>query len=89
MAPAEDLLHKGKADELFPQQKGEDLMSEKIAESAVMEAGDTVECTIRGCTSFGHQDMDMGMKIDAGTKGLDHSHDSRRDLQASGCVEKL
>jgi hypothetical protein len=64
-------------------------MGEKIAEGAVMEAGDTVECTIRGRPSFGHQDMDVGMKIDAGTKGLDHGHHSRRDLQACGSVEKL
>jgi len=28
-------LHKGKADELFPKQKGEDLMGEKIADGAV------------------------------------------------------
>jgi hypothetical protein len=29
-------------------------MGEKIADGAVIEAGDTVECTIRGCASFGH-----------------------------------
>jgi hypothetical protein len=47
VAPAEDLLDKGKADELFPKQKGEDLMGEKIAEGAIMEGGDTMESTVR------------------------------------------
>jgi hypothetical protein len=47
MAPAEDLLHPRKAHELFPEQKGEDLMVEKIAEGAIMGGGDMMEITIR------------------------------------------
>jgi len=30
MAPKENLLHQGKADELFPEQQGEDLMGENL-----------------------------------------------------------
>jgi hypothetical protein len=36
-----------------------------------------VEVTIRSRASFGHQDMDMRMEVDAGTKALDHSHHHR------------
>ncbi len=52
MMPAEDLLHQSKADELFPNQQGEDLMGEKFLDNLVMEAGDMVESAIRGCASF-------------------------------------
>jgi len=43
MTPAEDLLHQGKADELFPEQQGEDLVSEDFLDDLVMEARDMVE----------------------------------------------
>jgi len=46
--PAEDLLDKGKADELFPQQQGEDLMGKDLLDELVMEAGDRVKDVI-GC----------------------------------------
>jgi len=48
MAPAEDLLHQGKPDELFPQQHGEDLAGEDFLDDIVMEAGDMVKGAIRG-----------------------------------------
>ena len=53
-----------------------------------MEAGDTVESTIRGCASFCNQDMDMRMEVDAVSEGLDHGHHSWHELQGCGCVEK-
>ena len=55
MAPAENFLDKGKADELFPEQQGENLMGEAFLDDLVMETTDTVESTIRGCASFGNQ----------------------------------
>ena len=42
-----------------------------------MEAGDMVEGAIRGCASFGNQDMDMRMEVDAISESLDHRHHSR------------
>ena len=36
VAPAEDLLHQGKADELFPQQHGEDLAGEDLLDNFIM-----------------------------------------------------
>jgi len=38
VAPGEDLLDQRKADELFPKQQRKDLMGEKIADGAIMEA---------------------------------------------------
>ena len=60
MAPGEDFLDKRKADELFPNQQGEDLMGKDLADALIMEAGDMVEGAIRGCASLGCQDMDVG-----------------------------
>jgi len=90
VAPAEDLLHKGKADELFPEKQGEDLMGKDFLDSLVMEMADTMDkSTIRGCAPFGNQDMDMRMEVDATTEGLDHGHDSRHDFNAGGYVQKF
>ena len=50
VTPTENFLHKGKADQLFWEQQGEDLVGEKIADGA-----------IGSCTSFGHQNMDMNI----------------------------
>jgi hypothetical protein len=36
VAPAEDLLHQGKPDELFPQQHGEDLAGEDLLDNFIM-----------------------------------------------------
>jgi len=88
VAPAENLLDKGKADELFPDKQREDLVGEDLLDKRVMETTDTVEGTIRGCASLGHQTVNVGMKIDALSEGLDHSHHSRHELQGCGCVEK-
>ncbi len=46
-----DRIRKSRTDELFPTQQREDLMSEKIADDAIMEAGDIVESAIRGLTN--------------------------------------
>jgi len=89
VAPAEDLLHKGKADELFPEKQREDLMGKDFLDSLVMETTDTMESTIRGRASFSHQDMDMRMEVDALSEGLDHRHNSRHELQFCGCVQKF
>ena len=89
VAPAEDLLHQRKPDELFPQQQGEDLAGEDLLDNLVMETTDSVKSTIRGCASFGNQDMDMGMEVDAIPESLDHGHHSRHKLKASGCVQKF
>jgi len=70
MAPAEDLPHQGKPDELFPQQRREDLMGEDFLDNLVMETADTMESAIRSCAPFGNQYMDMGMEIDAVAKSL-------------------
>jgi len=48
-----------------------------------------VEDAIRGCASFGHQHMDVGMKIDALSESLDHGHHSWHELRAGGCMQKL
>jgi len=53
VAPTEDLLHQGKPDELFPQQQGEDLVAEDFLNELVMEVGDMVKSTIRGCENRG------------------------------------
>ena len=52
VAPAEDLLDKGKADELFPDKQREDLVGEDLLDNLVMETTDTVKSTIRGCSFF-------------------------------------
>ena len=89
VAPVEDLLNQRKADELFPQQQGEDLMGEDLLDEPVMEAGDMVKSTIRGCASFGNQDMDIGMEVDALAEGLYHGHQSRHKLKACGSVQEF
>jgi hypothetical protein len=73
--------------QLFPEQQGEDLVGEKITDDVIMEEGDTVEGAIGSCTSFGHQNMDMRMEIDAISEGLNHHHHSRHELQACDCVQ--
>jgi hypothetical protein len=87
VAPGEDFLDKGKADELFPKQQGEDLMGEDFAEALIMEAGDMVEGAIWGCAPLGCQDMDVGMEIDAISKSLDHRHHSWHELMACDGVK--
>jgi len=48
VAPVEDLLHQGKADELFPEKQGEDLVGEDFLDNLVMEARDMVKnCVIK------------------------------------------
>jgi len=89
VAPVEDLPHQGKADELFPEQQGEDLMGEDLLDDLVMETRDTVKRTIRGCASFGDQNMDMGMEVDAVTEGLHHGHHSRHKLKTCGSVHEF
>jgi hypothetical protein len=46
----------------------EDLVGEDFLEDLVMETTDTVKSIIWGCASFGNQDMDMGMEVDAITE---------------------
>jgi len=82
MLPAENLLYKGKADELFPKQQGEDLMGEDLADALIMEAGDMVEGAIWGCAPLCCQDMDVGMEIDTISESLDHRHHSWHELMA-------
>ncbi len=89
VVPAEDLLNKGKADQLFSEQQGEDLVGEDFLDGLVMETTDMVKSTIRGCASFGHQHMDVGMKIDALSESLDHGHHSWHEHPAGGCMQKL
>ncbi len=89
MAPAEDLLYEGQPDKLFPEKQGEDLMSEDFLDKLIMETTDMVKSTIRGCASFGNQDMDMGMEVDAITKSLDHGHRSRHKRKTCGCVQEF
>jgi len=40
-------------------------MGEDFLDDHVMDARDLVKSAIRGCGSFGHQDMDMRMGVDA------------------------
>jgi len=40
MPPAEDLIDKEKANELFTKQQREDLIGEELADGVIMEAGD-------------------------------------------------
>jgi hypothetical protein len=89
VAPVEDLLDQGKADELFPQQQREDFVGEDFLDNLVTETTGMVKSTIRGCASFGHQNMNMRMEVDAVTKSLDHGHHSWHKLKACGCVEKF
>lgn len=78
VAPAENFLHIGKADELFPEKQGEDLVGEDFLDNLVMETTDSVKSTIRGSASFGNQYMDVRTEIDAVSEGLDHSHHPRQ-----------
>jgi len=55
----------------------------------VIETTDAVKITIRCCTSFGNQDMDMRMEVDAINEGLNHSHYSRHKLKVCGGVEEF
>jgi len=87
MVPGEDFLYKGKTDELFPKQQGEDLMGEDLADALIMEAGDMVEGAIWGCAPLGCQDMDVGMEIDAISESLDHRHHSWHELMACDGVK--
>ena len=89
VAPAEDLLHQGKADELFPEKQREDLVGEDFLDNLVMETTDTMESAIRGCAPFGNQYMDMGMEIDAISESLDYRHHSWHELKTCGCVQEF
>lgn len=64
-------------------------MGEDFLECLVMETADRVKSAILGCASFGHQDMDMGVEVDAVAESLDNSHNTRHKLKTCGCVEKL
>ena len=88
VAPAKDFLDKRKADELFPEKQGKNLMGEDFLDGLVMEATDAVKITIRGGASFGNQDMDMRMEVYAVAESLDHGHHPRHKLKTCGCVEK-
>jgi hypothetical protein len=57
-------------------------MGEDFLDSLVMEAGDMVKSAVRGCASSGHQDMDVGMEIDAISESLDYRHYSRHKIKA-------
>jgi len=57
VAPAEDLLDKGKADELSPEKQREDLVGEYFLDNLVMETTDTMESTIRGCAPFSNHPL--------------------------------
>ena len=46
MAPVEDLLDQRKADELFADKQGEDLMGKESLNHLVMETADMVESTV-------------------------------------------
>ena len=83
------MWHQRKANKLFPEKQRKDLMCEKIADGAIMEVRNTMKSTIRGRASFGHQDMDMGMEVDAVTESLDHGHHSWHELQVCGCVQEI
>ncbi len=63
-------------------------MGEDFLDNLVMETTDTVKSTIQGCASFCDQHMDVRMKIDAISEGLDHGHYSRHKLKACGCVQE-
>jgi hypothetical protein len=89
MAPVEDLLYQRESDEFFPQKQGENLMGEDFLECLVMEAKDAMEDTIRGCASFGHQTVNMGMEVDAVAKSLYHSYHSWHKLKTCGCVQEF
>ncbi len=65
MAPAENLLDQGEADELFPKQQGEDLMGEELSNKVIMETRDTMEDTLWSCASFSYKDMNVGVEIDS------------------------
>lgn len=64
-------------------------MGEDFLECLVMETADRVKSAILGCASFGHQDMDMGVEVDAVAESLDNSHNTRHKLKTCGCAEKL
>jgi hypothetical protein len=64
-------------------------MAEDFLDDLVMETRDMVKSTIRGCASFGNQDMDMGMEVDAIAESLDHGHHSRDKLKTFGRVQKF
>jgi hypothetical protein len=81
VAPPENFLHQRKPDELFPQKQGKDLMGEDFLDNLVMETTDTVKSAIRGCASFGNQDMDIRMEVDAITESLDQ----KRSPPVWGC----
>jgi len=82
VAPGENLLYKGKADELFPKQEREDLSGEESLDEIIVEVRDFMEVFLWGFASLGDQDMEMGMKVDAVTEGLDDGNDSRHQLMA-------
>jgi hypothetical protein len=64
-------------------------MGEDFLDNLIMETRDIMEDAFRCCPSFSNQDMDMRMKIDAGTKGLDYGHHTRHELQARHCVQEF
>jgi len=88
VAPVEDFLDQGKADELFPEQQREDLVGEDLLDNLVMETTYPVKGAIRSCPSFGNQDMDVRMEVDTITESLDHGNYTRHKLTVCGCVEK-
>ena len=89
VAPAEDLPHQRKGNELFPEKHGEDLVGEDFLDNLVMEARDMVKSTIRGCASFGYQTVNVGMEVDAVTESLDYGHNTRHNLKACRCVQEF
>ena len=78
MAPTEDFPHQSKADELLPQQQGEDLMGEDFLDNLVLETGEAVKSAIRGCSSCGptpfKESIDSGLSLFFAGEGQDTQH---------------
>ena len=83
VAPVEDLLHKGEADELFQEKQGEDLMGEDLLDDLVMETTDTVEDAIRGCGFLLIMTVaDLGVGIPCGKKAKKVGSQSHKSIDS-------
>ena len=65
--PAENPLNQGKADELFPQKKGEDLAGEKLTDKRIVETFHRMEGAIFSFSALCEKNMEVRVKIQPGS----------------------
>jgi hypothetical protein len=87
VAPACDFLHQRLRDELFLEEKREDLAGEHLSQQAVGKSGDMMEAALSILASLAHQEVGMGIEIYLLSERLDGGHNTRTKLCAGRGLE--